>query len=308
MSRDRTNALRVPNDIGYGNQFNSQGGYPPQGGNQYGQYNNQGYGGGGMNNQGYSQPDVEMTPVNQTVNSFFDEVSSIQEAIRQMQANVNAIEELHGRSLATINEDASIKDQLENLTIQTRNLGQQVKNKIRTIEAMNIKLPPNTGDLDVRRAQVANLRKKFLDTLQNYQQTEYQNRQKYRQRMERQYKIVKPSATQDEIDQALDNDEGGQIFAQSLMQSTRYGAAREALREVQERHDEIKKIEKTIEELANLFQEMQIMVEVQDQQIEQIENHANQITTDMEQGVTHVETALNHARSARRNDGLKEEM
>lgn len=37
-----------------------------------------------------------------------------------------------------------------------------------------------------------------------------------------------------------------QIFAQSVLNSTRYGDANRALREVQSRHDDIKKIEKTI--------------------------------------------------------------
>ncbi|KAG9303116.1 hypothetical protein G9A89_005074 [Geosiphon pyriformis] len=299
-------------DDGYGNQYNQNGyGAPTQGGgNQYSRqqpvnpYNQQQqpqY--SGRINPGFPQQDVELSNLNQNssnVNSFFEEVSSIQDAIRKMQSNISAIEELHGRSLGTISEDASTKDQLDALTTETRNLGQQVKNRIRKIEAMNAQLPPSSGDLNVRKAQAANLRKKFLETLQNYQQMEYQNRQKYRQRMERQYKIVKPNASEEEIEAALDNDEGGQIFAQSLLQSTRYGAAREALREVQERHDEIKKIEKTIEELANLFSEMSMLVEAQETQIESIEQHAVQITTDLEQGVVHVEQALTSAKSARR--------
>ncbi|CAG8645846.1 9749_t:CDS:2, partial [Paraglomus occultum] len=144
------------------------------------------------------------------------------------------------------------------------------------------------------------LRKKFMEAITNYQQVEFQNRQKYRQRLERQYKIVKPGATQEEIDAALDNEEGTQVFAQSLMQSTRYGAAREALKEVQQRHDDIKKIEKTIEELANLFEEMQLMVEVQDTQIDQIEQHANDVEQNLSSGVDNVGKALEHAKSARR--------
>jgi len=88
---------------------------------------------------------------------------------------------------------------------------------------------------------------------------------------------VKPDATQAEIQQALESD-NQQIFAQSVrhragnteryeldcvssnhfpvsfvdsipsqvLQSTRYGDANRALREVQTRHDDIKKIERTI--------------------------------------------------------------
>ncbi|CAG8654894.1 11266_t:CDS:2 [Gigaspora margarita] len=234
------------------------------------------------------------------VPSFFDEVSSIQDMIKLVQDNITRIDELHSRSLGTFSEDEATKRQLESLTENTRNVLVQTKDKIRKLEALNLGLPPHTSDLAVRRAQTANLRQRFLETLQKYQNIEYQNRQKYRARMERQYKIVKPQATQEEIDAALDNDESGQFFAQSLLNSTRYGAAKDALREVQERHDDIKKIEKTISELVNLFQEMQMLVEAQDAPIAAIEEHAVQVTKDMESGVQHVEKALESAKGARK--------
>jgi len=218
--------------------------------------------------------------------------------IRQIKDNINRVDELHSRSLGVINEDEANKRQLDSIVSDTRKLLVQVKDRIKKIEVSNLKV--NSGDLAVRKPQTANLRQKFMDILQEYQNVEYQNRQKYRDRMERQYRIVKPNAVQEEIEAALDNDDGGQIFAQSLMNSTRYGAAKDALQEVQNRHDDIKKIERTIEELANLFQEMQILVEAQDTTIVQIEEHAVQVQTNLEQGVVHVEKALDSAKAARR--------
>lgn len=40
------------------------------------------------------------------------------------------------------------------------------------------------------------------------------------------------------------------------MNSNRYGEARSAYREVQERHEDIKRIEKTLTELAQLFNDV----------------------------------------------------
>ncbi|CAG8814233.1 16595_t:CDS:2, partial [Racocetra persica] len=85
-----------------------------------------------------------------------------------------------------------------------------------------------------------------------------------------------------------------------MLNSTRYGAARDALREVQERHDDIKKIEKTIAELVNLFQEMQMLVEAQDAPIAAVEEHATQVSKDLESGVAQVEKALESAKGARK--------
>ncbi|CAG8566349.1 10819_t:CDS:2 [Diversispora eburnea] len=251
---------------------------------------------------GYPQQYETQNPPNEltNVNVFFDEISTIQEMIKQAQENINRINELHSRSLGTISEDESSKQQLEALTSNTRKILTEIKDKIRKLESVNLGLPPNTGDLGVRNAQTENLRKKFMETLGDYQKMEYQNRQKYRARMERQYRIVNPQATQDEIEAALDNDEGEQVFAQSLMTATRYGAAKDALREVQERHNDIKKIEKTIEELANLFQEMQMVVEAQEVVVTKIEEQTNHITTDLETGATLVDQALVSAKGARR--------
>jgi len=45
-------------------------------------------------------------------------------------------------------------------------------------------------------------------------------------------------------------------WSPQLSASTRYGQSRTAYREVQDRHEDIKKIERTIEELAQLFNDV----------------------------------------------------
>jgi len=111
---------------------------------------------------------------------------------------------------------------------------------------------------------------------------EQQHRQKYKQRLERQYKIVKPDATPEEIRAVVEDDNGGQVFSQAvriypcscpcarrgrsvvivlmrflqLMNSNRYGESKAAYREVQERHKDIQKIERTLAELAQLFNDV----------------------------------------------------
>lgn len=77
-------------------------------------------------------------------------------------------------------------------------------------------MPASSGDLPMRKTQHAALKKKFIETIQRYQDIERTYQQKYRQRVERQIKIVQPNATQDEIERVLDSDEPPQIFAQSV--------------------------------------------------------------------------------------------
>lgn len=55
-----------------------------------------------------------------------------------------------------------------------------------------------------------------MEAIQNYQTVEQQYRQKYKQRLERQYKIVKPDATPEEIRAVVEDDGGGQVFTQAV--------------------------------------------------------------------------------------------
>lgn len=77
-------------------------------------------------------------------------------------------------------------------------------------------MPVHSGDLPMRKTQHAALKKKFIETIQRYQDIERTYQQKYRQRVERQIKIVQPNATSDDIDRVLESDEPPQIFAQSV--------------------------------------------------------------------------------------------
>jgi syntaxin 1B/2/3 len=84
------------------------------------------------------------------------------------------------------------------------------------------------------------------------------------------------------------------------MNSNRYGESRAAYREVQERHEDIKRIERTIAELAQLFNDMSILVEQQDETINIIEAQATEVEKDVETGLGYTEKAVTSAKSARR--------
>lgn len=60
------------------------------------------------------------------------------------------------------------------------------------------------------------MKQKFVEAIQNYQSVEQQYRQKYKQRLERQFKIVKPDASPEEVRAVVNDDQGGQIFSQAV--------------------------------------------------------------------------------------------
>ncbi|KAN0076966.1 t-SNARE [Tylopilus felleus] len=261
-----------------------------------------------QDNAAYEMSDVNGSTTNPTagggsadagdMSAFYAEISAIQDIIKTYNTNVARIDEYHSRSLNNTDDAAGQRNtaQLAELVAETSALSTDLKRRVQALERQ----PGSGRDGQVRKQQTAFVKSKFVDAIQNYQQVEQQYRQKYKQRMERQFKIVKPDATPEEIRAVVNDDSGGQIFSQALMNSNRYGESRAAYREVQERHQDIQRIEQTIAELAQLFNDMSIMVEQQNDVINNVETTAANVEKDLEAGVVHTDKAVDSARAARK--------
>ncbi|KAF8201684.1 syntaxin-like protein [Pholiota molesta] len=229
------------------------------------------------------------------ISAFLAEDTSIQQGIQQMRDNVAQISALRLRSLGAFGDATENEtNRIDVLTTETRTLMQSLKARIQRLETAPIK-----GDVTLRNGRISVLRAKFLEAIQDYQREEQEGRAKSKARVERQLKIVKPDATPDEVAAAVSGG-GQQIFAQALTTSTRYGESRAAYREVQERQQDILKVESTLAELAQLFSDMATLVEEQDAVIKNIEATAVDVSKDTEQALKSTDQAVIHARAYRK--------
>ncbi|BGP38539.1 hypothetical protein JCM10449v2_002474 [Rhodotorula kratochvilovae] len=233
---------------------------------------------------------------------FFAEVESIQDEIKQLQYNINNVSELHSRRLASTDDQtqSATAAQLTQLTNQTTGLTNSIRNGITKLNDANKKSPQGDPNFPTRKLQIGNLQNGFKRALEEYNLVEKRSREKYRDRMARQIKIVKPDATDAEIKAAWEDSQGGaQIFSQALMTSRQSGA-RAAFAEVQSRNQDLRKIEETITQLAQMMQDMATLVLEQDESVRMIETQAVQVNTDVEQGLDQTKKAVKSARAARR--------
>ncbi|CAO3655923.1 unnamed protein product [Mucor hiemalis] len=235
-----------------------------------------------------------------TTSGFFDEVDCIKRDIDSINYSIDQIGNLHNNALGSFNEQQSKQTaaELEKVKVVTQKKNMAIKAAIQELENANGRLP-NDSELQMRRSQTAALRKRFLDTIQRYQDVERNYQLKYRQRIERQIRIVKPDASQDEVDDIIDSDGPPQVFAQSLMTAGRQNQSKAVLSEVQTRHTDIKHIEKTIVELHQLFMDMQMMVQQQGETLNTIDNHAETAAVQLQEGNTFLTKAIATAKSTR---------
>jgi syntaxin 1B/2/3 len=230
--------------------------------------------------------------------AFYIEISSIQDTLRRFNDNVAQISDLHSRSLNNMDDAAAQRNaaQLDELVEDTSALSATLKKRIQALEAQK----GSGRDGLIRQQQTALVKSKFVEAIQNYQTVEQQYRTKYKERQERQFKIVAPNATPEQVKAVVNNDEqGGQIFSRALL-SSRYTNSREAYREVQERHQDIQRMEKTLGELAQLFNDMSVIVGEQDDAIKAITGEAGLVEQDTEAALEHTDKAVISARAARK--------
>ena len=162
-----------------------------------------------------------------------------------------------------------------------------------------IKSQPEAGQ-PRNKPQVDALDRRIRKAINKYQQAESQFRKEVQEQQRRQYLIVNPDASEAEIHQATSDGGDTQIFQQALLHSDRRGQAQSTLRNVQQRHDAIQNIERTMLELQQLFQDLDAMVVEQEPLVQNIETKAEETNTHITQGNAEVGKAVNSARAARK--------
>merc|ERR1712232_7380 len=96
-----------------------------------------------------------------------------------------------------------------------------------------------SSDVKIRKYQHGTLTRKFVDLMSEYQEMQTKYKNKYRERVQRQYTIMRPEATPEEVQEVLDGDMHQDVFTQQILQQPGHAAAKNALAEIQERHRDI---------------------------------------------------------------------
>lgn len=252
----------------------------------------------------YSQPSQYNAPISQTPSTqplnrdeFLQRIDAVKQQINHLTTSISSIATIHQRILSSP-ESGAPSSQLESITTQTQVQNTRIKDQIKNLEVDAARDPRN----QFKKTQVENLKRAFREQLKEYEKEEQLYRQRYREALARQYKIVNPEASEEEVEQASNADWGDEGVFQTALKTNRSAAAYSVLNAVRSRHNEIQRIERTLFELATLFQEMSEMVMVQGEQIAHIDSQAQGVQQDTEQANREIAKAVV---SARRRQKLK---
>jgi len=236
--------------------------------------------------------------------SFFDEVQEIKRIMSAIRYNIRQIEDNHGACLTAISAEQSRESssRLEALMKETNEAASQVRKKLQTLDLQNkdfAKRNEGASEARIRSNMHGTLTRKFVDLMAEYQEIQTKYKNKYRERGERQYRVVNPSASKEEIDAALAGDQQ-EIFTQHILQGPGHAQARNALADVQERQKDITRLEVSLQELHQLFVDMSVLVESQGELLDQIEYTVSQSVNYTGKAVEELRSANKYQKKVRK--------
>ncbi|XP_033467342.1 syntaxin-4 [Epinephelus lanceolatus] len=231
--------------------------------------------------------------------AFFKKAQEIHEGLQSLKSMVSNLENKQKTVLGVALPEESMKKELQTLREEIKTLASQIQRKLKSIE-------PKKGEDDgkyipinirMQRTQHGVLSKEFVELMGHCNTIQAQYRDRNVERIQRQLKITGTNVTDQELDTML---ESGQtdVFTQNILIDAQ--ATKQALNEIESRHDEILKLEKSIRDLHEMFQYLAMEVEAQGEMVNRIENNIKQSSNYVEKAKENTEKAVTYQQKARK--------
>lgn len=147
---------------------------------------------------------------------FLSRVSHVRNEIRSLADDVQRIGALHQQALADAG-DATAQRRLDDLVASTQLKTTSIRDQIRTLKTDVERTPAGDGGGSLKKTQWEALNRDFQKELQGYLQEEQAYRNRYREQIARQYRIVNPDAGEDEVRRAAEMDWGNEGVFQTAV-------------------------------------------------------------------------------------------
>jgi len=220
--------------------------------------------------------------------------------------NIKSIEEKYVIQLNSVSMDQSGRggNEVQQLIDTTNGSVTEVRTRLDKLKSdtaafQNSKEATPT-EVRIRSNMHGTLTQKFLELVQEYQEVQTSYKNKYKEKVERQYKIAKPDATPDEIEDAMQSGDSSKIFANQILDTHLHAQAKNALAYIEARHKDIVRLEASILELHQLFVDMAVLVDSQGELLNQIEFNVSQSVAYTADGVKELKTAVKLQKKGRK--------
>ncbi|XP_014014584.2 syntaxin-4 [Salmo salar] len=231
--------------------------------------------------------------------AFFKKVQEIREGLETLKKVVSDLQNKQKTVLGVALPEDGMKRELQTLREQIKTMAMQIHKKLKIIE-------PKKGEDDgkyipinlrMQRAQHGVLSREFVELMGHCNTIQASYRDRNVERIQRQLRITGTNVTDEDLDVML---ESGQtdVFTQNILIDAK--ATKQALNEIESRHDEILKLERSIRDLHDMFQYLAMEVEAQGEMVNRIEANVLNSTDYVQKAVVETEKAATYQNKARK--------
>ncbi|XP_069071461.1 syntaxin-2 isoform X4 [Pleurodeles waltl] len=234
------------------------------------------------------------------MDDFFQQVEDLRSSIDKIITIVEEVKKKHSTILSAPNPGDGTKEELEQLNNEIKKIANKVRTKLKTIEQsfeQDASANRTSVNLRIRKTQHSVLSRKFVEAMTEYNETQTSFRERSKGRIQRQLEITGKSTTDEELEEMLESGNPS-IFTSDIISDSQI--TRQALNEIEARHQDIMKLESSIRELHDMFVDMAMLVETQGEMINNIEKNVSSAEVYVERAKEETKKAVKYQSKARR--------
>jgi syntaxin 1B/2/3 len=180
----------------------------------------------------------------------------------------------------------------ENLT-EIRNFLKDLEDELTSQEGIMSK-----SEFRMKQGKFQSVCKRFINFLKYFEENQQNYQKKQRLQLQRQYLVVNSEATSEELEAIANGDEKMMnLTSERIFSMHQKLTAKKILKDMQDRQEEMVKIEKGVQELSKLILDMNFLVKRQCDLIIRIDEHIEGIEDDVENAKNQVFKGVERAKS-----------
>lgn len=151
------------------------------------------------------------------VQAYLDRVQHLRSEINALTGDMQRISKLHQRALAS--SDSNANQELNQAVSQTQLRNTSITEEIKSLERDAVNTPQGDPAHATKMNHIKSVKDTFRKELSSYMRMEEDYQKKYQDQIARQYRIVNPDASEEEVQQATQTDWGDEGVFQTAVSS-----------------------------------------------------------------------------------------
>ena len=255
------------------------------------------------NNAGEAVPPSQPEHMKQ----FFHDVEAIKSDISSVTEATERIMSLKDKAVLATSEteEAKISESIRKVVDGTNGRAKKCKNLLGLLKEENANLKKEgkvkPTDLRVRENLVNTLLRKFIDEMKRYQNAQQQYKTDVKKKVTRQVQMIKPDATDQEVDEIM-RSEGGReaLFQQQILTGGVNDQIKTQYRQVAGKYQDVLTLEASVAELHQMFLDFALLTEQQGELLDQIEYQVRSAADYVEDANVDVYQAIEYQKKIRK--------